>query len=1484
MSQPLCPFSRQVGRGAKFQLQKARTNVYSLINRGFVPQGSDLSRLLAPSEANPSSIIKQSKAKLNKPCPQTWDPVKRYSTFDRPAPIPYLVKPQKKLPPLPEIATNPNLQKHVAKTLEIKSHTNSMRMLEQLAHVERPENLVRYKPPCPIVRQERIRPSELRVSQTHPRLRAPPGTRQTSASYDPADSVRTDPSNNWTIFIKGGFVVSTSDAYLNFQNRYNEIWPQIRYFIWKAENVLQRYAIPCAEIKCSVLISMAQVIPAPAGQLSLQELRQMLFNADEVLAIIKKPGQIYKGSGLDSVPNLAARCIQNKWRAYKARIELKDYHDMMISSMTMIKSFRLKKFRTELYRQILGRFEIQHKRRFYNAMNALMLEWKETNMATRSKVILQMAPRFSNVDIMDFVIGRVMMLFDGFVEKLVLVIPFLTKEKETYIRDQLACGFLDLDPLKSGRLILISPETARCFVPGSSVAAMLQSSHKALRHVKAVLDGKLAIFMTDGIGRAEISLSSHLDIPLFGPKPEKAKRINTRHKARVFLRNAGFEVVPGMSFKAGHDSRIKETLILLSAKYPNTAIWELFEKRRSSHLDFAKPDCAFDAWIDIDKVPKPSALDEKSIDDTLEFFNLTHSLKLARCPNHVEFVNRVCGVIGPKLPSNQTKGTGGFIQACPVRDGTRMRRIEVGFLLDYSGKISQLITAEVVLARDFEQIGVVVPQQRLPHAIILKLVERLQLACAKGGIVGYVTLQLTVWRDIEAEKNGWWANNLYPFLSPNLLKASSVLVSTGCEIDSKSGISSFQWTDIPLHLERTQNAVYTNHPMLRKDFENTIMKQAGGATEQRVAIYADNLRNEEIVRMTWRGTVGSDYKATIQAFLKDLTTCHRRLKHYDVPDLVSNIKDTARFFIQDWKNIETHPELYLSAPHLPEISTDAYKSIFNIPNDTISEELPKLTPRVPLRSKARAPSTSGAETLHPGNNGSQQNLTKHSRQVSFLTTSLKDPPAKKHLHEDLISSDSDDSFTDDHVDRQGSVIVAPAAPVRLPEFRTIGENGILRPLTTDEKTELFNLKKLRSTRLADKPQPPAWWDTFTFVPSDPITGVVHHVDPYDPKTKTNKHFELDPSCNPKAHEDLDILVANSIPALAKLAASSRPVTSCHRKIQEVLEEIERSKRPPPPPRAQRSSLTITLLNEGVPSILAGKYDPTFKKPHITPPVKQTERYLKLKRGEYSSTDMTVVEAALGKYERIYEEKFPTEALVVEVKKKKKPPGARVMFGKESDMEETEEEMLRSQTDVAVAAAFALMREVNARDIDAPATPRRNMSPRTGASIKDLTEFVAEQQKERGKSPLSQVPAVQVVEHSEDEEEKSVEKKKSVATELKVPSTPNSKIADRISSPATEDLKRQLIEEKSSSVMAHLNNIVNHDDKSDRLKTMLGSLLMDTRNHETETPSSDSGSLSTARLSSRGTNRSNGGLNRSSKNLKGDSLGSSKSGSPASNKY
>ncbi|KAJ3136188.1 hypothetical protein HK100_001917 [Physocladia obscura] len=1195
-----------------------------------------------------------------------------YNAFDRPV-IPHLIRIQtKELEPLPDIITNTKLQIVIAKTLEIKSKIES-------------------KPHCPLPKESKIMRDISKSGQKYPLT--PTGTRQTSAFLKDIEQKQSDTLSNWTIFIKDGCVVSTSDAYLNFRNKSRDIWPQINYYIWKVEVLIRRYAIPCAELRCQELINLAKIIPANAAQLSWEILNHVIYNADEVIGIIKTPGRIYKGFGPESNRVLAAKRIQNLCQGRKSRIELKRYSEMIKSAKTMVHSFRLKKFRRNLYNQIQTRFDNVYKKSFYRLMGDFAICSNEKGFNERRKVIVQMAPRFAEIDLMDCVIGKILILLqDPSIERMILVIPLLTQDKDNYICTQLDSGFLDFNPLKTGRLKLISPESSKCFLSGASVASMLNASHKALAKVKELIHGKFAVLMSDFAGRSEISLSAILNIPFCGPKPEKAKKLNTRHKARNFLKRAGIEVVPGMSFKSGTEIKLKDALIYANSLYPNMPIWEVFEKRRSGYLDFAKHDFVCDAWIDSDRIPELS--EEETIDETMESLNLARNLRLTKCPSHVQFIERLCGKIGPKFVTGGLKGTGGFIQARPVRDGTLMRRLEIGFFLDASptaGQATQLVSCEAVLDKEFEQIAMIVPQQKMPHAMLLKIIERISSACLKAGIFGYIGLQMHVWRDIGMERNGWWVNHLYPFLSPSLLKASSVIVATGCPIDMKSGTAKFNWSDIPLHLEKTHEAVYTNQSLLRQDFESAIKKQAGSPGEHRKLT---DYRGEVSLALAgktesnlMKSCVAGDYKSGVVAFLKDIALCNRRLKHYDLPDLVSNIKDIARFFIEEWKNLELYPQICFAVPLYPEFTSDKYATIFSSLKKT--EDLASL---------------SGA----PGKkyHGSSAIITRNENLANNI---------KKRVHEDtIVTSDSENSCNEEvqtqlHGERQASIFDAAQLYHQHKQHQQTNNSNIFMPITT-EKKELTLLEFCaQKFRLADRAYSAAWWDTTLFQTINAETGNICYLDPYDPENPTNRHFEfLKPSNNNDNNNviDLDAIISKAIPQLSKLASTSsaRPVTSCARKIAQVFQEIERLKRPPPPPKEQRSTLSVNLLNEGIPSQVAAKFDIAFKRPHLSPPFKSTQRYLRIRRGEFGPSELAKVEAALKKFEDLYEDVFGNESddgddeyeyelgmeeNPVEKKRTKKTFAIRGNEGQQVGGE--------NGRDFAIAAAFELMNQVSAKE-------------------------------------------------------------------------------------------------------------------------------------------------------------------------------------------
>ncbi|KAJ3204021.1 hypothetical protein HDU82_006138, partial [Entophlyctis luteolus] len=92
-----------------------KKNAESLINRGFVPQGSDLSFLVKPIDNAPIPFIRISRSKLHQ-----FHEREKYSAFDLPVAGRSVYTQTRKLEPLPDIARDTKLQAAIVKALDIQ--------------------------------------------------------------------------------------------------------------------------------------------------------------------------------------------------------------------------------------------------------------------------------------------------------------------------------------------------------------------------------------------------------------------------------------------------------------------------------------------------------------------------------------------------------------------------------------------------------------------------------------------------------------------------------------------------------------------------------------------------------------------------------------------------------------------------------------------------------------------------------------------------------------------------------------------------------------------------------------------------------------------------------------------------------------------------------------------------------------------------------------------------------------------------------------------------------------------------------------------------------------------------------------------------------------------------------------------------------------------------------------------------------------------
>jgi hypothetical protein len=239
--------------------------------------------------------------------------------------------------------------------------------------------------------------------------------------------------------------------------------------------------------------------------------------------------------------------------------------------------------------------------------------------------------------------------------------------------------------------------------------------------------------------------------------------------------------------------------------------------------------------------------------------NIRRHLHVLKAPSYETFMNRWTGQIQtfthPVLADKVTVlpgVNGGIIEACPVRDGTQLRRVDIGFTLDLHGDCQLMHTAETIYGPRFDNVGLLVPQQSLKFETIQQIIKKIGWTCTAKNMVGCFTVQLHTWIDKKSGARKFWCTNMYLFFSPAILRAFSVLLYTGCKFSKHSGRMTFKWTDVPMHLTKTNYARFTNMKRLTDRFHNAIITQAGEG-ERRVALVIDQLRHTETARMTRRG-------------------------------------------------------------------------------------------------------------------------------------------------------------------------------------------------------------------------------------------------------------------------------------------------------------------------------------------------------------------------------------------------------------------------------------------------------------------------------------------------------------------------------------------------------------------------------------------------------------------------------------------------------
>ncbi|KAJ3100203.1 hypothetical protein HDU97_002435 [Phlyctochytrium planicorne] len=491
---------------------------------------------------------------------------------------------------------------------------------------------------------------------------------------------------------------------------------------------------------------------------------------------------------------------------------------------------------------------------------------------------------------------------------------------------------------------------------------------------------------------------------------------------------------------------------------------------------------------------------------------------------------------------------------------------------------------------------------------------------------------------------------------------------------------------------------------MKEDFK-TKLENENGADQKRVAIYVKSLEHSEVYRMTWRGTcmaaklrgvnfsiqtkLGSyfpyidtskcffgiplvsmavDYKSAMEKFLQDFIIVNRCLKHYDLPDVITNLKTVGLIISDVWlqamnadlEGRENDPteedEFVLRQARATSAMNDAISTLneaFDKPKEAVValDEWNTAKPMSPTAKMfayraaenesmliditdfsglpERSPSTAALSPVTPldsmPRSRSAMNLSTSSAK-SDLMGSLSMGSAlhlaadsNGNLRQNLKSAPSDsirqierDAITGVQQEEEGSRTHLPSQ-LEISKKPATPIGGSILSLTqtiTADKINVLDPKTMKLLQNKDEDHEVTDGYGVGAQESEPIRASLIE-DVYARKMllyqRSFRHsltMSEERTLFAENLEDIEEYLSNYI-FIRNVSKPPTPISVMLRQIDDL--EGERLRREAEEKKAKVSHITIALLSEGVPSSEAEKEDPTFKTPYICEPYKGSER-------------------------------------------------------------------------------------------------------------------------------------------------------------------------------------------------------------------------------------------------------------------------------------
>ncbi|XP_061578766.1 IQ motif-containing protein H [Cololabis saira] len=736
-----------------------------------------------------------------------------------------------------------------------------------------------------------------------------------------------------------GHIDPVATDFCHFKQSFSLCWSRVVHILRALKELLRDYSVPLAKVSGERLVELSHCWDngwrrAP----SVNTLLSVLENQEEVLSLISRPGQRYKGEG--GVEAAAIR-VQSCWRRYLAKVLNLSLRRRKwavgVISISWLMHNQTHRVRSALKARRLSQLENNRSRTQHLAAN-----WKHIQSSKRTIIHIpslgysqsqQLNVRTYDI-LQNLQIGRLCDVRDKNVDVIFICPTRLGDDIVQYYTRLLKCGEATYGagtstsqaPPCKRRFIVLTPEAVDYFpTHNMCLSTLLKYSPCTLKRIKNLILGKQAYIVGRVAHADDLAVANELGVPILGPEPAVSQLYSSNSEKRRIFAGAKVDVPPGQG-DVYSLNQLHETLVKLLTENITVKRW-LFKTnsdhggRGTAYCDVCHLSC-FNWALQQYHRYSPDLWASEWIQESvqLRFLNVLPEW-LAR---YAQPAKTSCYPTWACFLKSFLR-QGGVLEAAPPSESVTY--LTVDLLLEPGGEVTMVSCGDQLHGScHLEPAGSTVPQTSVHAEQLHSICMRVGQACLQRLIVGYVSVGLATFLDHSTLEQKVWAINLDIAYSDQLTMTQILLMMTGGTLNWQTGCLELP---IPIRERRQGRAKHSVvncyavigshlfHTNLSMFYHNVFIKKcedhgiAFNVKRKQGTVFAfyDSSERCSIGMMT----VSEDLQQALVTFAQNLSVIHQEISSPKIQgetnfkELIKNIEEVLQMTFQNKRQLKDKP-------------------------------------------------------------------------------------------------------------------------------------------------------------------------------------------------------------------------------------------------------------------------------------------------------------------------------------------------------------------------------------------------------------------------------------------------------------------------------------------------------------------------------------------------------------------------------------------------